>query len=76
MILRYILILTISLNIRSAYNRGLAKGGVTCFVETFLQGSKFVIRMNTSAKIHPFAKPKPLPASANNDTATNKQTIK
>ena len=29
---------------------GLAKGGVSCFVETFVQGSTFVLRMNFSAK--------------------------
>jgi len=29
----------------------LAKGGVSCFVETFVQGSTFVLRMNFSAKI-------------------------
>lgn len=33
-----------------AYNSGLAKGGLTCFVETFVQGSTFVLRMNFSAK--------------------------
>ena len=31
-------------------NSGLAKGGVSCFVETFVQGSIFVLRMNFSAK--------------------------
>ncbi len=31
-------------------NMGLAKGGLTCFVETFLQGSTFVLRTNFSAK--------------------------
>lgn len=31
-------------------NSGLAKGGVSCFVETFLQGSTFVLRMNICAK--------------------------
>ena len=34
----------------TAYNRGLAKGGLTCFVETFVQGSAVVLRMNGSAK--------------------------
>jgi hypothetical protein len=29
---------------------GLAKGGLTCFVETFVQGSTFVLRMNFSDK--------------------------
>lgn len=33
-----------------AHNSGLAKGGLTCFVETFVQGSTFVLRMNFSAK--------------------------
>lgn len=31
-------------------NSGLAKGGVSCFVETFVQGSTFVLRMNFSAR--------------------------
>lgn len=31
-------------------NSGLAKGGVSCFVETFVQGSTFVLCMNFSAK--------------------------
>jgi len=33
-----------------AANSGLAKGGVSCFVETFVQGSTFVLRMNICAK--------------------------
>jgi hypothetical protein len=36
----------------TGYNSGLAKGGLTCFVETFVQGSAFVLRMNISAKNH------------------------
>jgi hypothetical protein len=36
--------------IKSAYNSGLAKGGLMCFVETFVRGSVFVLRMNFSAK--------------------------
>ena len=31
-------------------NSGLAKGGVSCFVETFVQGSTFVLRINFSGK--------------------------
>jgi hypothetical protein len=31
-------------------NSGLAKGGVSCFAETFEQGSTFVLSMNFSAK--------------------------
>lgn len=34
----------------TAGNSGLAKGGLTCFVETLVQGSTFVFRMNFSAK--------------------------
>jgi len=34
----------------TAANIGLAKGGLTSFVETFVQGSAFVLRMNFSAK--------------------------
>jgi hypothetical protein len=37
-------------NEKTAYNMGLAKGGLTCFVATFVQGSTFVLRMNFSAK--------------------------
>lgn len=35
---------------KPAHNRGLAKGGLTFFVETFVQGSAVVLRMNSSAK--------------------------
>lgn len=31
-------------------NSGLAKGGVSCFVETFVVKQTFVLRMNFSAK--------------------------
>lgn len=31
-------------------NSGLAKGGVSCFVERFVQGPTFVLRMNICAK--------------------------
>jgi len=31
-------------------NSGLAKGGLTCFLETFLQGSSFVLLMNFYAE--------------------------
>ena len=34
----------------TATNSGLAKGGLTCFVETFVQGSTYVLRMNFCAK--------------------------
>jgi len=36
---------------RAAHNIGLAIWRLTCFVETFVQGSAFVLRMNFSAKI-------------------------
>lgn len=36
-----------------AGNRGFALWGLTCFVETFVQGSTFVFRMNGSAKNPP-----------------------
>ena len=52
--------MTQKLNINKAYsdtvdrmpagNSGLAKGGLTCFVETFVQIQTFVLRMNFSAK--------------------------
>jgi len=35
---------------KTTYNSGFAKGGLTCFVEAFVQGSAFVLRMNISAK--------------------------
>ena len=35
---------------KTAYNSGLAKGGLTCFVETFVVKQTFVLRMNFSAK--------------------------
>jgi len=34
----------------AATNSGLAKGGLTCFVETFVVKQTFVLRMNFSAK--------------------------
>ena len=38
---------------KTAYNSGLAKGGLTCFVETFVVKQTFVLRMNISAKNPP-----------------------
>jgi hypothetical protein len=37
----------------TGYNSGLALWGLTCFVETFVQGSTFVLRMNICAKDPP-----------------------
>jgi len=34
----------------TAGNSGLAKGGVSCLEDTFVQGSSFVLRMNICAK--------------------------
>jgi hypothetical protein len=34
----------------TGYNSGLAKGGLACFVETFVLKQTFVLRMNFSAK--------------------------
>lgn len=34
-------------------NSSFALWGLTCFLETFLQGSTFVLRMNSSAKNPP-----------------------
>jgi hypothetical protein len=42
---------------RAAQNSGLAKGGLTCFVETFVQGSAYVFVLTLMLKIPPFAKP-------------------
>ncbi len=36
-----------------AYNSGFALWGLMCFVETFVQGSTLVLRMNSSAKNPP-----------------------
>jgi len=38
-------------------NIGLAKGVLACFVETFVQGLAYVLRMDFCAKIPPFLKP-------------------
>lgn len=38
---------------RAAANSGFALCGLTCFLETFVQGSTFVLRMNSSAKNPP-----------------------
>lgn len=43
----------LSQRIRSASNSGFALWGLTCFVETFVQGSAFVLRMNSSAENPP-----------------------
>lgn len=34
-------------------NRGFALWGLTCFVEAFVQGSTFLLRMNSSARNPP-----------------------
>lgn len=44
----------------TAGNSGFALWGLTCFVETFVQGSTFVLRMNSRAKIPHNAKPQPV----------------
>ena len=38
---------------KTAHNSGFALWGLTYFVETFVQGSTFVLRMNSSAKNPP-----------------------
>lgn len=38
---------------KTAHNSGFALWGLTCFVETFVQVSTFVLRMNSSAKNPP-----------------------
>jgi hypothetical protein len=35
---------------KAAYNSGLAIGGLTCFVETFVLKQTFVLRLNFSAE--------------------------
>jgi hypothetical protein len=44
--------------IRAAYNSGLAKGGLTCFVATFVQGSIFVLKPRPSPSRNHSAQPK------------------
>ena len=39
--------------IKTTANSGFALWGLTCFVETFVQGSTFLLRMNSSAKNPP-----------------------
>lgn len=39
------------------HNSGLAIGGLTCFVETFVFKQAFVLRMKFRAEIPPIAKP-------------------
>lgn len=41
-----------------AHNIGFALWGLTCFYDTFVQGSTFVLRMNICAKNPHNAKPK------------------
>jgi hypothetical protein len=41
---------TDKLRLMPAANSGLAKGGLTCFVETFVLKQTLVLRMNVSAK--------------------------
>ena len=40
-------------NEKTAGNNGFALWGQTCFIETFVQDSTFVLRMNSSAKNPP-----------------------
>ena len=42
---------------KTTANSGFALWGLTCFLETFVQGSTFVLRMNSSAKNPHNAKP-------------------
>ena len=44
---------TIRTEIMPATNSGFALWGLMCFVETFVQGSTVVLRINGSAKNHP-----------------------
>jgi len=39
--------------IKTTANSGFALWGLTCFVETFVQGSTFLLRMNSIAKNPP-----------------------
>jgi hypothetical protein len=51
-----------------ATNSGFALWGLTCFVETFVRGLTFVLRMNSSAKNPHNAKPCPLAVILKTDT--------
>lgn len=44
---------SISTERKTAYNSGFALWGLTCFEEAFVQGSTFVLRMNSSANPPP-----------------------
>jgi hypothetical protein len=45
-----IVINCIETEMKTTPNSGLAKGGLTCFVETFVLKQTFVLRMNFGAK--------------------------
>jgi len=60
---------------KAAHNIGLAKGGLTCFEKTFVQGSAFVLRMNFSTKNPALRKPQTVSGQAI-ATKTNKTIIK
>jgi hypothetical protein len=55
-------------------NSSFALWGLTCFVETFVQGSTFVLCMNSSAKNPPQRKAANRYASCLGDIANIKQT--
>ena len=55
--------MTINLKKVRTHNSGFALWGLTCFKETFVQGSTFVLRINSCAKNPPLRQAaKPLPA--------------
>lgn len=49
----------------TGYNSGFALWGLTCFVETLVQGSTFELRMNISAKNPHNAKPRTVSGHCN-----------
>ena len=59
----------------TGYNSGFALWGLTCFVETFLQGSTFELRMNNRAKNPPQRKAAKRYERAKTDSTPNLNTI-
>lgn len=68
--------------IKTTANSGFALWGLTCFVETFVQGSTFLLRMNSSAKNPPqrkaakrYVQPYPTAVLTSTDKLTFKASI-
>lgn len=57
----------------TGYNSGFALWGLTCFVETFVQSSTFLLRMNSSANNPPQRKAAKRYRSGYDDRNANKK---